>query len=709
MLHTCNVAKMRTQSIFILLSITLLFAPEVNSKPLPTYSRYELLKSGALTHLVVGDFNGDGYADISGLMSSQRTLVVMYAKGKLAFRPHQSVSFSSRAQSLFALDVAGEKHTSLAVLASSPSRAQLWRLGSSVGKPLPKKRAEILLPDGTERLYLSKQHSPDKPLFFARTETGALTSFSFHAKDGFSKVTPLSLSHRVSEVILPTHSTSDFFTQAVGENTLWLHRSPPSSPLPIRCKESVSIAATGDFNRNDVLDLVIVQAVPNGKTVVEVMFDVGVETGVAPIRFETPLSPKQIFLSDFNADGLLDIGLCHERSFALHLAQSPTAFFESMLIAFSDAASSITVADLNQDRKPEIIISEQKTGKLVAYSISHHDFLGVERLATSGEPAHLAFHSARKQMLIGCNRYQRIEHVQFERQPVHIGSFSTTGKIVSLWQDDVEMNWLTTSPVTLARKQWKSDAVVSHRLSSLGVSQSLLWRASTGQPAMLALMEERVAGAVPQLLFYALNRDSALSICELLLDTPISAENIVNIGGATLKNKHYLVVLKSEKNAHPIVVYELQLGNNRLRLVEVASYALPTGFAMQKPTFLLVKVNKQETMDFLVASSQRAVVLLSERLYQPQQISNFPKINASDVMLWSDGHGAGIADLFISRHHRADVLLLRGHPNGKFDMPKVILGDVIATEMVSAVIKHHTTLFVANAKLHTVDILRLKK
>gem|GEM_PF-2220488 len=709
MLHTCTVANMRTRSMFVLLSITLLFALEVYSKPLPTYFRYELLKSGALTHLVVGDFNGDGYADIGGLMSSQRTLVVMYAKGKLAFRPHQSVSLSSRAQSLFALNVAGEKHTSLAVLVSSPSRAQLWRLGGSVGKLLLDKRAEILLPDGTERLYLSKQHSADKPLFFARTETGTLTTFSFQAKDGFSKATPLSLSHRVSEVILPTHSTSDFFTQVVGESTLWLHRSPPSSLLPIRCKESVSIAATGDFNRNDVLDLVVVQAAPNGKTVVEVIFDVGVETGVAPIRFETPLNPKQIFLSDFNADGLLDIGLCDGFSFAIHFAQSPTAFLEGMIIAFSDNASGVAVADLNQDGKVELIVSEQKTGKLVAYSTSHHDFFGVERLATSGEPAHLAFHSARKQMLIGCNRYQRIEHVQFERQPAHIGSFSTTGKIVSLWQDDVEMNWLTTSPVTLARKRWKSEAVISHRLFSLGVSQSLLWRASNGQPALLALLEERVAGAVPQLLFYALNRDSTLSICELLLDTPISAENIVNIGGATLKNKHYLVVLNSEKNAHPIVVYELQLGKNRLRLVEVASYALPTGFAMQKPTFLLVRVNKHETMDFLVARSQRAVVLLSERLYQPQQISNFPKINASDVMLWSDSNGDDIADLFISRHQRTDVLLLRGHSNGKFDVPKVILSDVVATGIASVVSKHHATLFVTNAKLHTVDILHLKK
>ncbi len=708
MLHTCTDANIRT-TMFITLLTAMLCSDVASSKPLPTYFRYELLKSGALTNLVVGDFDGDGYADIAGLTLSQRTLVVMYAKGKLAFRPRQSVSLSSRVQSLFALDVAGEKRTSLAVLASSPSRAQLWRLGGSVGNPLPEKRAELLLPDGTERLYLSKQHLHDKHHFFAHTQTGALTAFSFQAKEGFSKVAPISISHRVSEVILSARSTPDFFTQAVAENTLWLHRSPPASLLPIRCKESISTAATDDFNNNSLLDLVIVQTTSAGKTTVEVMFDVGVETGVAPTRFETPLNPKQIFIHDFNADGLLDIGLCHDASFVLHFAQSPTAFSESIVIAFSDTASGVAVADLNQDGKPELIVSEQKTGKLVAYSTSHYELLGVERLATSGQPKHIALYSARKQLLIDCHRHHRVEYIQIERQPSHIGSFSVTGNIVSLWQDEDEISWLTTSPVTLARKSDKSETTALHRLFSLGVSKSLFWQSLDKQPAMLALLEEHVAGTVPQLLFYALNRDSARSISEMSLDTPISAETIVSISGATLKKKHHLVVLKSEKNAYALVVYELKSEKTRLHLVEVGRYALPNLFSAQASPHLLVRVSKQETMDFLVASSQRAVVLLSERLYQPKQISNFPKLGKSDIVLWRDSNGDDIADLFISRHHRADVLFLRGHSNGKFDTPRVILGDVVATGIASVVSKHHSTLFIANAKLHTVDILRLKK
>ncbi len=700
---------MHTPLIRVILFTTLLFAVEISSKPLPTYFRYELLKSGALTNLVIGDFDGDGLVDIAGLTSSQRTLAVMPAKGKLAFRPHQLFRLSSRVQSLFALSVVGENRASLALLASSPSRAQLWRLGKAVGNFSPEKRAELLLPDGTERLYLSKQHLHDKPLFFARTETGVLTTFSFQAKEGFSKVAPISLSHRVSEVILSARSSTDFFTQAVGENALWLHRSPPASLLPIRCQESISIAATDDFNSNEVLDLVIVQATPNGKTTVEVLFDVGVETGVAPTRFETPLNPKQIFIRDFNADGLLDIGLCNESAFALHIAQSPTDFSESMVVAFSDTASGIAVADLNQNGKPEILISEQKTGKLVAYSTSQYDLLGVERLATSGQPEHIALCSARKQLLIDCHRHHRVEHIQIERQPSHIGSFSVTGNIVSLWQDENEISWLTTSPVTLVRKSDKSEPTVSHRLFSLGVSTSLFWQSLDGQPAMLALLEERVAGAVPQLLFYALNSDSARSISEMLLDTPVSAENIVNIGGATLKKKHYLVALKSEKNTYAIVVYDLKLEKPRLRLVEVGRYALPNLFSAQVSPRLLVKVNKNETMDFLIAGSKNSVLLLSERLYQPQQISNFPKLGAKDIVLWRDSNGDDIADLFISRHQRADLLFLRGHSNGKFDTPKVILGDAIATGITSVVTKQHATLFVANAKLHTVDILRLKK
>ncbi len=681
---------------------------QASLKPLPVYFRYELLKSGALTNLVVGDFDGDGLADIAGLTRSQRDLVVMHAKGKFSFRSCQSFRMPSRVQSLLALDLAGKKHSDVVALISSPSRAQLWHIGEA-GRINPKKQTELPLPEGTDQLYLLSQHSSETCHFFARTETGTLTAFSLHKKEGFSTDKPLSLSHRVSAVFLPNFSTSDFFTQAVGENVLWLHRPPPNEPLAIRCKESVSLAATTDFNRNELLDLVIAQAIPNRKTAVEVMFDVGVETGVSPIRFETLVNPKQIFIQDFNGDGLLDIGLSDGVSFVIHFAQSTTAFLESMVIAFSDETSGVTVADLNQDGKPEIIVSEQKAGKLVVYSTSHYELLGVERLATSGAPTQIDFHSDRKQLFVGSNRHHQIEAVQIDRHFSRSGSFSVAGKIVSLWQDEVEMIWLTASPVTVTRKRYKSEQIISHRLFSLGISQSLLWRGSESQSAILAVLEERTNGALPQLLFYALNRDSALSISEMLLDKPVSAESIVSIGGATLKKKNYLVVLKSEKNANSVIVYELNVEKSRLSLTEVEKHAFSNLFAQQGARHLLVKVNKNETMDFLVTSSKSGILLLSERLYQPQQISNFPKLNTDDIVLWRDGDGDELADLIISRHQRAELLFLRGHPKGSFDMPKIILSDVIATSIASGITKQHATLFVANAKLHTVDILRLKK
>lgn len=688
-------------------------AIEAVAKPLPAYFRYDLLKSGALTHLAVGDFDGDGLADIAGLSPSQRSLVLISAKGKFAFRPHQSFALPSRAQSLFALNLPGEKQAHLAMLASSPSRAQMWQIGGVAGKFVPKKRAELSLPEAAERLYLSgrgfyadlRAHLR----FFALAPTGSLATFSFHAQEGFSKVAPLALSHRVSEVILSARPTTDFFTRAVGENVFWLHRSPPSSPLPIRCKESVSLAATDDFNKNGLLDLAIVQAIANGRTVIEVMFDIGVETGVAPIRFDTPLNAKFLFIQDFNADGLLDIGLSDGSSFVIHFARSATSFSESVIIAFSDVASGIAIADLNQDEKPELIVSEQKTGKLVVYSSTHYEQMGVERLATSGEPERLAFHPARKQLLVGCNRHKRLEQMQVERETSLVGSFSVMGKVASIWQDDDEMIWLTTSPVTLGRRAYKSDRAVSHQLFSLGASQSLFWRASKHQPTMLAVLEERVAGAVPQLLFYSLKDDSARAISELLIDAPINAEGVASIAGATLKEKNYLIALTSDATAQAIVVYELKTENNRLRLVETERHALPNHLALQGATHLFVKVNKNETMDFLVASSKSAATLLAERLHQPRQISNFPKISDGDVALWTDSDGDELADLVVSRHQRAEVLFLRGRPRGDFDPPKKMLGDVVATGIVSVVGKRHLTLFVANAKLHTIDILRLKK
>jgi len=684
-------------------------AIEINAKPFPTYFRHEAFASRALTNLVVADFDGDGHADIAGLELSQRALVVWHGKGKLAFRAPHVLNLPVRVRSLVGLSVAREKHASLAMLTTSPARVQLWQLSRAVGKFLPEKRAELALSETSEQLYLLKQQVASGYRFLARTEMGTLLHFSFEAKEGFSKAEPLRLAHRVSGVILPARATSDFFTQELGENVLWFHRQPYVAPLAIRCKESVLLAATEDFNRNDLLDLVTVQTSANGKVTVEIMFDIGVETGVAPIRFETQLNPTSVFIEDFNADGLLDIGLCNKAAFAIHFARSATTFSESMVIAFSNKASGVMVADLNQDRSPELIVSEQRPGKLVIYSTSYDEVSDIERLATSGEPELVAVYASQRQMLVSCNQHHRLEQIKIDRWFSHLGSFSVTGKIVSLWQDEFEVSWLTTSPVALVRNRSKSEVRVSHRLFLLGISQACVWHALAQQPTVLAVLETRMAGAVPQLLFYALNRDSTLSIGEMQLETPISAENIASICSATLRNKHYLVVLKSEKNARAIVVYELKMEKLRLHLVETGRYALPNGFATQAVQRLLVKVNKNETMDFLVVGAKESILLLAEQLYQPQRISNFPKIEATDVVFWGDSNGDNLADLVVGRQRRSDVLFLQGRSSDQFHTPKVILTDVKATAIAPVVTKNQAILFVANAKLHTIDMLRLKK
>ncbi len=708
-------AKLATRTrvcamLLAMLGVIYPLSAQASSKSLPTYFRYEVLKPGALKNLLAGDFNGDGHVDIVGLTPSQRSLVLMSAKGSFTFRAHRLFKLPSRAQTVFAVNVLGDTHAELVMHMASPASAQVWQVLGRGGDLKPRKHSELLLPTDVERLYFSPKRTQDKRFFLARTAVGKLLSFSFRAKEGFSNLDTLTLSHRVSEIILPARSSTDFFTQAVGENALWLHRPPPNMPLAIRCKESVSLAATDDFNSNEVLDLVVVQATPNGKTTVEVIFDVGVETGVTPIRFETPLNPKQIFIRDFNADGLLDIGLCNEGSFALHIAQSPTDFSESVIIAFSDVASAITVADLNQNGKPEIIVSEEKTGKLVVYSTAHYEQLGVERLATSGKPKHLAFLAARKHLLVSCNQPHYLEQYHyFDRQLLRTGGLSVSGNIVSLWHDETQVVLLTSSPVTLIRQSYKSQMAVTHSLFSLGVTSSAFWKSTDKHPALVAILEEKHAGTVPQVLFYMLNSDSALSISEMFLDTPMSAENIISICSATFKKHHYLIALKSEKNVQAIVVYELKIEGTRLRLVEVERHVLPVEFAIQGAKHLFARVDKHESVDFLVAGHNRAVILLSERLYQPQQISNFPKLNDGDIVVWTDVDGNEHDDLLVSRQRNTEVLFLRGRLKGEFDPPKVILGDAIATGITSVVTKQHATLFVANAKLHTVDILRLKK
>ncbi|MCS6988018.1 MAG: VCBS repeat-containing protein [Chloroherpetonaceae bacterium] len=702
----------------LLASLTLLtltaapLATRANSALAPCYYRYEIAKTGALSKIVAGDFDGDGFADLAGLSVSERALLTLRAEGRLSFYAPQRASLRNRVRTLLSADLTSQRGADLLMLTAPPERAEVWTATRRGRRLVFKKKAELVLASGAERLYLPPRRANGKRQIFARAQSGRLTTFWFASKGGFSKEEPVPLSHRVAELIVPNAPSSDFFTQALGENALWLNRAAPFSPFPIRCSEPIALAASADFNKNGLLDLVVAQAIPNQKTIVETIFDVGVETGAAPARLETLENPTSLFVEDFNHDGLMDIGLCDGQAFTIHFGQASAKFSESFVIAFADLASSVAVADLNADGRPEIICSERRAGKLVVYSASHYETESAERLATSGEPERIAISASQKQALVSCNKYGRIDRLSFERQPTREASIEITGKIVSLWRCDAlrQTFALANSPTTLIRLWRDQTRAQTQSLFSLGASTAAFWRLSEHSATLVALLETQSTGAVPQLLFYAVGDDSLLSASELMLERPINAEDIVAIASATLKQKPLLVALKSDKKSQAaLVVYELKAEKTRLRLAEEARYALPRWFAAQDGKRLCVRINKNETADFLVASDKAALLLLAERLHQPKPIFNFPKIGASDLIAWRDIDGDERDDLLVSRHQRAELLWLRGRAKDEFDAPKIVLNDVVAKDVALASLKHRSTLFVSNAKLHTLDILRVKK
>lgn len=679
------------------------------SAPAPRYYRCDALKTTALAHLVVGDFDGDGWADLAGVSESAQQLVVMRAKGQFEFHSPQPVALADRVQSILVADLTGEKGALLIILTAPPERAQAWRATRKGDRLFFKKIAELPLSAGADRLYLSPRRQNGKRQIFARSQDGRLTCFWFGAKSGFSKAEPVALSHRVAELILPYAPSTDFFAQALGENALWLIRPSPFSPFPIRCKDAVSLAACADFNKNGVLDLVVAQRAPNEKTIVETMFDVGVETNVPPARFETIENPTSLFINDFDHDGWLDIALRDERSLAIHFGSKTGQFSEAFAIAFADVASSLAIADLNADGKPELICSERQTGKLVVYSPSHCERRRLERIAMGGAPECLAWSAGQQEVWVGCDG--AIARLSAERREARDETFATRGRIVSLWHSDAlrQTIAIANSPAALVQIGHNPQRLQTRPLFTLGVSAAAFWDAPDHRAAIVALLEAKSPGAVPQLLFYAVSDDSLNPVSELMLEQPLHADDIAAIASATLKRKSSLIVLKSDERQASVVAYALAIERTRLRLVEEARYALPDWFAAQRPTRLRVRIRKNDAMDFLVASDKAALLLLSERLHQPKRISNFPKISASDLVEWRDVDGDLRDDLLVSRRQRAELLLLRGNANDRLGAPKIVLNDVTATSVLPVSRKPHPILFVGNAKLRALDVMRFAK
>jgi hypothetical protein len=115
--------------------------------------------------------------------------------------------------------------------------------------------------------------------------------------------------------------------------------------------------ASGDFNRDGILDLVVTNS--NGDNLT-ILLGNGDGTFTAFDGPDTGGTPTQIAVGDFNLDGKLDLAIATANAVNIFLGNGDGTFHQAADVASNAVAlATVTVGDLNNDGKPDLVVTDE--------------------------------------------------------------------------------------------------------------------------------------------------------------------------------------------------------------------------------------------------------------------------------------------------------------------------------------------------------------
>jgi uncharacterized protein (TIGR03437 family) len=334
--------------------------------------------------LALGDFNGDGHADL--VAGGSQNLSVLLGNGNGTFRAAVNLATPITASAMAPGDFNNDGKLDLAVADSNGGTVSIL-LGDGTGKfPSENDYAAAYEPigllatdldgDGSLDVLVGTGH-PD--VLLPNSNSGVFTAF-FGRGDGTLIGPP---AYPTGGAIGGNHSMAlaDFNGDgkpdvAVAAGDVWIllslgggsFKTPVRLAMPTLNNSSVSAdtLAAGDFNGDGRQDLVVGTAYGDG---VYVFLGNGDGTFQAPVQYTTGGNVTSVAVADFNGDGKLDIAACGYSSSppananAGILLGNGNGAFQSVrsLTGFGAGPYSLVVADFNNDGKPDLAIANQGT------------------------------------------------------------------------------------------------------------------------------------------------------------------------------------------------------------------------------------------------------------------------------------------------------------------------------------------------------------
>jgi hypothetical protein len=690
----------------------------------PTLHRFELALGYSPSELVVGDFNGDRIADLALIEPLLHRLVILYGSGSLEEFTPKFFALAHAAQDLQVADVNHDGISDLMVLTKAPARLICY-YGHSAEQLLPK--AELDVDTGAEKLVLFAMLHRTAIFFYGQMRGIGYAEYS--PLSGFVRKSTLASESIFSKVELLAPSSKDALPSLMAysptEHAAKLIRTGPDSLLgsvSIRLERPLSSLAVADFNQNGLADAVLglgsSRYAPNE---LRVIYDIGISTGYPPAQLSLDAPPTRLHTHDLNGDGYTDILALNSdaKQLSLFFGKADGEFLDRYTLGI-DEALQFRVADLNNDKLPEIVFVQPTEKRLVIFSTTamrehKKSSLLYERLVICPNPTSIVALPSKSQMQIVA-----LGQTQSSLFPMTAGKTWQAHPLLSLGYKAKFIFQPNDSPDIVAVSE-TSDRLSIFALKSVSALEKIAdlpilalnitglahWRLNSNS-SLFFLIDRSNHEMLPQLISYRLLRSGRPQLSEVTFAPFVPIERLLFLHSARW-NRQPLVSAIEQDPTHGIRARLYAFGkqtNNHVHLIEKTQIRL---FSSDTPlhTCLCEDFDGDEKPDWLLASATQTWLFLSRNRYKEESLNKLLTLSASDFVKVIDLNGDGHLDILIGKSNKQQLCVAFGSKHGKFHSMQVIASNVLARDAKLLKLDSDTLLLVANAKLHTLDVLKL--
>ncbi|ACF13967.1 FG-GAP repeat protein [Chloroherpeton thalassium ATCC 35110] len=719
-------------------AITEIYATDTagkNAIKSPVFYRKSIPIPNPIEKVVTGDFNGDGILDFAGVEKKGARLVIFYGRKNNPFVPRR-FRLKSPTYDLKAADVNHDGKDDLLVLYGEPSMLRCF-ISRRNKKLVP---AALLKTANNARKLEVEFHQNSRKIFaigngpgvetFLVGEKGALKSASVtFEKNTYKEITHGHLhSEEANENYL-------LCTDAV-ENKLFLMRDSKSDlfnePVDYAFNAPIRGLAANDLNQNAIPDVILSldASLKNGKnSQIQVVYDLGIETGVAPTTLKTSKNPGQLAVADINGDGLRDILYAdnEEQTISVFWGLNKRQFSERTVLGCATTISDFLVADFNQDGVKEVLFCSTNLKKIVFFTTDadlkspityrqKRNLAQLKKIVCPPIPSEIMVsqNSRREDFFVVSQASGYASKLELNAQSARVFTQRLGARLRNAWRpaDNALLSLLENKlSVQSCSSQFRFGKFNEFPVFSTDLQSAVLWWPKNSKSQfVLTLFDKGSQSILPRLQHFGIDAQT-YAIKELMLESEVNLAQVQRFYAYAHEPKTMLVMEKSVGDGARLEAFRLEMSSGEKILLKKET--LMKNEEMGSKVFPgrmvgVADLDKDEKMDFMFVHKGRIYFYLSSVSYAAQLNPYVFGASVDDFYRIMDLNQDGYLDVFVGKSKDTSLYILKGQKNGRFSKPHQLMKNVMVQAVVATQERGERKLAVANARTSTIDILSLK-